>query len=144
MLEIEAHPFPTRRPRIRPFCLWPLPSLRTAPHRTRSLLAPSQSPLGLPVPAPSLPDYHSRSSDCSQDPEGTQPVPTFVLAGLCLEHSFFFAISFQLRLSALPGSLPSTPLSLTLPSPLCSSFIPFKSDSNSLLPGPPSRQGLCL
>lgn len=107
-----------------PFCLWPLPSLRTAPHRTRSLLARSQSPLGLPVPAPSLPDYHSCSGDCSQDPEGTQPVPTFVLAGLCLEHSFFFAISFQLRLSALPGSLPSTPLSLTLPSPLCSSFIP--------------------
>lgn len=123
MLEIETHPFPTRRLTIMPFCLWPLPSLRTAPSRMRSLLARWQSPLGLPVPAPSLPDYHACWAAVPRTWKALSQSPPLSLL-VSARSTLFFAFSFQLRLSAPPGSLPSTPLSFTLPSPLCSSFIP--------------------
>ena len=145
MLEIETHPFPTRRLTIMPFCLWPLHSLMTAPSRMRSLLAHQQIPLGLPVPAPSLPDYHACSVAVPRTWKAlSQSPPLSLLVSLCLEHPLLcHCLSAQAVCSSQKPSLHTpvlhTPITIML---LFQFHLP--SNSNSLLPQAPSRQGLCL
>ena len=80
----------------------PIPHQETDDHAFQSLATPffedctlqNEVPLsslakppGPPSACPLPPRLSCMLSGCSQDLEGTQPVPTFVLAGLCLEHS---------------------------------------------------------
>lgn len=137
MLEIETHPFPTRRPRIMPVYLWPLPSLKTAPCRTRSLLACSQSPWASQcLPPPSQPITHALRFFPGPGRHSASP-------HLCPCWSSL-PFSFSSGCPLLPEAFP--PHACPLHShhhyaPLSSHL---QSDSNSLLPRAPSRQGLCL